>query len=808
VAGDRQSRVAREALARGAEHHRAGRFADAARAYADAVRAERDNADALALLGAVTHRLGRSPEALALLERALALDPRHAVALASRGRVLLATGRPEEAEEAFAAALAVRGDFPEARLGLARARRARGDAAGAEAAALTLLQTRPGDADALSILGGAQLDAGRPAEAEASLRRAIAARPGDARLHADLGAALLAQDQHEAAAQAWRMAAALDPALPDLAPRRAALARTLGLTHLAVGSVAAIGWLREAVALDPADRGALLGLADALFQAPTPPPDAGPELCVLLDAPGIDHQRVERAVRTVLVEIPGVYDAIQAFDTWRYITDTSGCINEPGSPAAAPTARPARAPDVAPFADALVGHPLFGRWLTRTIVAHPAGQALLAALRDELLARVERGTAVPIGALEALAMQAWNTEYAAGTSPTQEARLTALAALPHTPERHAAFAMFRSLAAWPGAESTALTAPGWEDRPLATLVRAQLVVPAEEAALAASLSSLGAPTDPTSQLVQAQYEAHPYPRLVGVHHREAGSFAGMLAALLGTAAEGLAAGVGGPVTRVGERAVEGRREPLRVLIAGGGTGQHPIAVASCLRDAEIVCIDLSAASLGRAARLARAHGLEQIHFVQGDLLALADPTVLPGTFGFVDCVGVLHHLADPVAGGRALAGRLAPGGLLRLGVYSERGRTEIVAARRLAEERGWVSTDAGLRTARAELARLPATHPAARVAASPDFHSQSGLRDLVFHPCEHRYTPTQVDVLVRAIGLEVVGLQHARPEGSRAYRERWPADTAMVDLARWERVEAEHPRIFAGMIHVWCRAPA
>jgi hypothetical protein len=107
--------------------------------------------------------------------------------------------------------------------------------------------------------------------------------------------------------------------------------------------------------------------------------------------------------------------------------------------------------------------------------------------------------------------------------------------------------------------------------------------------------------------------------------------------------------------------------------------------------------------------------------------------------------------------------------------------------------------DAGLNAARARLLDLPGlTH-------SVDFWSQSGLRDLVFHPCEHRYSPLGVADLLARLGLSVVSLQHARPEPEQLFRARWPAGD-LHDLALWDTLEADEPWIFAGMIHVWAQA--
>jgi SAM-dependent methyltransferase len=50
---------------------------------------------------------------------------------------------------------------------------------------------------------------------------------------------------------------------------------------------------------------------------------------------------------------------------------------------------------------------------------------------------------------------------------------------------------------------------------------------------------------------------------------------------------------------------------------------------------------------------------------------------LPGEFDFINSVGVLHHLPDPIRGIQTLAKKLAPGGLMHIFVYGELGRWEI-----------------------------------------------------------------------------------------------------------------------------------
>jgi SAM-dependent methyltransferase len=276
------------------------------------------------------------------------------------------------------------------------------------------------------------------------------------------------------------------------------------------------------------------------------------------------------------------------------------------------------------------------------------------------------------------------------------------------------------------------------------------------------------------------YEANPYPRRVGVHRPAPVPLDHTLAT-------------------VGLRAPP--RRPLSVLVAGGGTGQHPLQTATRYAEVSVLAIDLSRASLGRAARVARSHGIDDVRFAQADLLALGG---LDERFDVIESVGVLHHLGEPLAGWRVLRGLLADDGVMRIGLYAERGRADVVAARALVAEWGLPPTPEGLREARRRFLTLPAEHPARPITRSPDFPSLSGLRDLVFHVCEHRYTLPRLAAELDELGLTFAGFQHTLPEAAHRYRERWPDDPAQCDLARWDALEAEHPHLFRGMYVFWC----
>src|SRR5260370_20286045 len=100
-------------------------------------------------------------------------------------------------------------------------------------------------------------------------------------------------------------------------------------------------------------------------------------------------------------------------------------------------------------------------------------------------------------------------------------------------------------------------------------------------------------------------------------------------------------------------------------------------------------MDLSLSRLCYAKRKTCELGLKNVEYAQADILKLQS---IDRSFDVIEAGGVLHHLAEPFAGWRVLLSILRPGGLMRLGLYSRRGRQDITAARAFIAERGYGSS--------------------------------------------------------------------------------------------------------------------
>ena len=119
-----------------------------------------------------------------------------------------------------------------------------------------------------------------------------------------------------------------------------------------------------------------------------------------------------------------------------------------------------------------------------------------------------------------------------------------------------------------------------------------------------------------------------------------------------------------------------KREDIRILDAGCGTGVGTEYLIHLNPQAEIVAIDLSEKALEVAQTRCQRSGVIR-NRVTFQHLNLENADQLSGLFDYINSVGVLHHLPDTIKGIQALANKLAPGGFFHIFVYAELGRWEI-----------------------------------------------------------------------------------------------------------------------------------
>ena len=137
-----------------------------------------------------------------------------------------------------------------------------------------------------------------------------------------------------------------------------------------------------------------------------------------------------------------------------------------------------------------------------------------------------------------------------------------------------------------------------------------------------------------------------------------------------------------------------------ILIAGCGTGQQSIYVASLFKNAKILAVDLSLSSLAYAKRKTNEFGIQNIDYMQADILDLSK---LNRKFDIIYCSGVLHHMDQPMAGWRSLKYCLEEGGVMNIGLYSNLARKHIVKIRKELKQLEIGSDDNAIRSFRSDL---------------------------------------------------------------------------------------------------------
>ena len=287
-----------------------------------------------------------------------------------------------------------------------------------------------------------------------------------------------------------------------------------------------------------------------------------------------------------------------------------------------------------------------------------------------------------------------------------------------------------------------------------------------------------------SRKVREQYEENPYPRWVKLG--------------ISIKAQSIAAVCAELKLQLHSDDIRNADSPT-ILIAGCGTGQHSIETASRFSNCHVTAVDLSLSSLAYAKRKTNELGFTNVDYLQADILHLHQ---MGKEFDIIESGGVLHHMHDPMAGWRVLADLLKPGGLMRIGLYSE------LARQHISEIRGEITAlrvgrfEADIRKFRKSLAESHDENHQ-RLTKSSDFFSLSMLRDLIFHVQEHCFSIPKIKTCLDELGLKFCGFEN---EGVISnFRAFHGNEADIYDLELWHQYEENHPRTFAAMYQFWCQ---
>ena len=718
------------------------------------------------------HVAGRLAQADTLYRRVLSANPEEPLALARLGALCVQTQRNGEAIELLERALAVEpGDAP-SQVNLSIALAAEGQLERADEAMRAARRIAPRDPETQKNYGAWCQRRGRLEEAAEALELGLAGAPEDQARQNLLAQIYVSLRRPEDARRRFEKALELFPDDPELHANfgLALVQQEQGdeaLRHLALGFPKAGESLAYQLIFTR-----ILGEADPYQFGP----ELEPPMHYFLDGALVDCQKLSPAIGSRL---------------WlKFMQDAR--IEEVGNGKTRKM-----------HMDGILKDPLLLKLLRNVVNVSVALESILVPLRRTLLQTARKEQALSTAAMEfmaSFAMQCHNNSYLFPVSEEElaeverlggeiEARIAAKDALDATYETAVAlFAMYRPIHQLSGFEAlVALPVETWSAE-LRPLIQRALINPTIEQRLKPTIPSFGSIDDDVSQAVRSQYEDNPYPRWISMPPSEHFTLAGYI--------------------EYGTRWIKAEanddESDLTALIAGSGTGRHPIACAMALPQARVTAIDLSLSSLAYAKRMAEGYGVQNLEFLHGDLLDVAE---LGRDFPLIESAGVLHHMEDPERGLESLVRILRPGGHLRLGLYSKIARRRVTEARARIEEMALSPTPDAIRAFRRRI--TDGSEPGLKeMVRWSDFFDLDSFRDLVFHVQEHQFTLLQIKDLLARQGLEFLGFANLAAKQYEAFSERFPEESKRSDLECWATYEEAFPDTFLSMYQFWCRKPA
>ena len=316
-----------------------------------------------------------------------------------------------------------------------------------------------------------------------------------------------------------------------------------------------------------------------------------------------------------------------------------------------------------------------------------------------------------------------------------------------------------------------------------SLIKLQIAEPLEEIELSQKIKKLGEINDKISQKVKSQYEVNPYPRWRYGNHSAKQKIS-------------ISESINNEI-KPNSISINTGDSQLEVLIAGCGTGQQ-ILHTQILKNAQVTCIDLSLSSLSYAQRKIKELEINNVKLIQMDILEL---NLLEKKFDVILCSGVLHHMDDPAKGLEVLLKILKNDGFLKLGLYSEIARQNIIEARNHIARKKIHPSEDNIRNFRHEIISGDLINLNS-LKNFNDFYSLSECRDLCFHTQEYRFTINQLQEILQSNELKFLGFLLSEQIKS-AYKQYFPEDKKQTNLSNWVKFEEKHPNTFKAMYQFW-----
>ena len=713
-------------------------------------------------LGNVLRRQGMLKEALATYKKALALHPSYAEAYNNMGNCFKDQGKLKEAIGAYKKAVSISPDYSDAYYNIGNAFQEQGNLKESLDAYKKTLTLKPDYAEAYNNMGNCFKDQGKSKEALDAYSKAVSFKPDYADAYYNIGVTLKDQGNEDEAIKAWKKTLTLKPDYPEVYNNFGNTLKDQGKLNQALEAYI------KALSLRPDYTEVYYNTGLALMSVTINKPSS--KLQGIITSI-LKHRRYVRPI-----DISAATMRLLKFDpiikkVFRQSFDCSQNIV------------------VQKIVLELSKIPLLLKFMSVCPLSDLEFEVVLRKIRSlilESLSEINEDSDF-LRFQSALALQCFINEYIylqddsdSKTLKKLEISIEKSLSIGKQPSTKAVLclASFKSLKEYRWCDLLAIK----DD--IEDVFAQQVLESKQEDLIRSSIPSLIEITNTVSSRVREQYEANPYPRWVNLRlplkpYRIYEMFD--LANL-----------------KCFDDKINDVMAP-DILIAGCGTGQHAIGTAATFKDTKILAIDLSLSSLAYAQRKTEEIGLTNIDYMQADILDLRK---LERQFDIIESVGVLHHMENPLVGWKVLTDCLKSGGLMKLGLYSELARKDIIKIREEIAELGVDLSGSAMQAFRNDMIKSKKDQYN-QVINSSDFYSLSTLRDLLFHVQEHRFTLTQIKESLLELGLRFCGFQD--PDIVRKHRRKFEGVECLYDLDKWLITEESNPTMFSGMYQFWCQ---
>jgi tetratricopeptide (TPR) repeat protein/2-polyprenyl-3-methyl-5-hydroxy-6-metoxy-1,4-benzoquinol methylase len=789
------------------EHYQKGRYNHAESLAKTITQQYPDNDFSWKVLGAVFKKTGRLKESLIANQRAAAISPNDPEAHSNLGITLQELGRFEDAENSYKIAIAIKPDFAEAHCNLGVTLQQLGRLKESETSYKNAIAIKPGYDSVHFNLGITLQQLGRLEEAEASYKKAIAIKPEHAESHGNLGVTLQELGRLKESEESQKKAIAIKP-------EYAHAHYNLGVSLQQLGQLAeAEASYKKAIAIRPEfaeahfnlgltfyelgrQEDALAAVIESIKRKPTVEAKRFfVEIVEKLDIKTWDHTLAQFVIDALLEpwgrqsDVMPIACRLLSVDKEfsQYLNHSKNKFSESISYGALLNSI---------FKKDFAASSLLSAMLSSSHIPDAGIEKFLTLMRGDLLKLATSEISIHIEADHVapmycyLAQQCFINEYVFFQTPEEinfsNNLLNQLTkALNDNQSIPAVWiisvACYFPLHSISGAVK--LLQKSWL-KEVAEVLKQQIQEPLEEFNLRSSIPVLTDIENKVSLAVQSQYEESPYPRWMNLPKDSNEQF---LNSYLQSKF---------PLSPY-KRLVDDKN--LRILVAGCGTGQHPIGSAQLIKGARLLAIDLSMASLAYAKRKTAELGIESIEYAQADILKLS---TLGMTFDVIESAGVLHHLESPLEGWETLLSLLSSNGIMRLGFYSELARRDIVRVRNLIAKDNIGSSPQVIRDYRNYLLQFQCSDSFGFATTSSDFFSTSACRDFLFHVQEHRMSLSILSNFIKEQSLQFLGFDMDRSI-IRTYKSRFPNDPSATNLEQWSIYEEDNPNTFINMYQFW-----